>query len=130
MDGSETVTLFNDMCLLAPAALIDSERIAWQDAGPLATRASFTHQGHTISATLTFNESGELVDFVSGDRLMSADGTTYQSCPWSTPVRSYRELDGRRVPAHAETIWHLPEGPFTYGRFDLVEISYNLKSPE
>jgi hypothetical protein len=130
MDSSETVTLFNDMCLLAPASLVDSERIRWQEAGPLSAMATFTHQGNTISARLAFNESGELVDFVSGDRHMSADGKTYQSCPWSTPVSGYRDLGGRRVPAQAETIWHMPEGPFTYGRFDLVEVRYNLNSLE
>jgi hypothetical protein len=79
MDSSETVTLFNDMCLLAPASLVDTERIRWQEAGPLSARATFSHQGHTISAQITFDEAGELVDFVSGDRLMSADGKTYQS---------------------------------------------------
>jgi hypothetical protein len=45
-------------------------------------------------------------------------------------VHGYREINGRRVPAHAETVWHMPEGPFAYGKFDLVEIRYNLNSLE
>lgn len=58
---------------------------------------------------------------------MSADGKTYKSYPWSTPVRNYRDVGGRRVVEYAETVWHTPEGEFSYGRFNLAEIGYNLK---
>ena len=58
---------------------------------------------------------------------MSADGKTYKSCPWSTPVQSYKEIGGRRVVEYAETVWHTSEGEFSYGRFNLAEIGYNLK---
>jgi hypothetical protein len=127
MNQGETVTLFNDICLMAPAALIDRQRIQWESAGPLAARARFTHAGNTVTALLTLNEAGELVDFISNDRFMSSDGKTYTSYPWSTPVGSYRDLDGRRVAAYGEAIWHTPEGKFSYGKFNLVEIEYNLR---
>lgn len=126
MNQAETVTLFNDMCLLAPAALIDKERIQWEADGSLAARARFTHMDHTITARLSFNQAGELIDFVSNDRFLSADGKTFKSYPWSTPVRSYRELGGRKVAGYGEAVWHTPEGEFTYGKFNLAEIDYNL----
>lgn len=127
MNQSETVTLFNDMCLMAPAALIDKERIQWEDAGPSASRARFTHRGVTISALLSFNPAGELTDFISDERFLSADGKTYESYPWSTPVRSYKDFGGRRVMGNGRAVWHTPEGEFIYGKFNLVEIQYNLK---
>ena len=126
MNQGETVTLFNDMCLMAPAALIDRQRIHWEAAGPLAARARFTHMSSTISALLSFNQAGELIDFISNDRFMSADGKTFKSCPWSTPVRNYKEFGGRKVVAYGEAVWHTPEGEFSYGKFNLVEIEYNL----
>ncbi|NWG13723.1 MAG: hypothetical protein HXY20_09330 [Acidobacteria bacterium] len=98
-----------------------------ESAGPLAARARFTHAGNTISALLSFNEAGELTDFLSNDRFLSADGKSFQSYPWSTPARNYREFEGRRVPTHGEGVWHMPEGEFVYGKFNLVEIEYNLK---
>ena len=58
---------------------------------------------------------------------MSADGKTYKSYPWSTPVQSYKEIGGRRVAGRDETVWHTPEGEFSNGRFNLAEIGYNLK---
>jgi hypothetical protein len=126
MNRGETVTLFNDMCLLAPATLIDKGRIQWEADGPLAARARFTHRGNTIRAQLSFNQDGELIDFVSSDRFMSDDGKTFKSYPWSTPVRSYREFDGRKVASYGEVVWHTPEGDFTYGKFNLAEVKYNL----
>lgn len=126
MDRSETVTFFNDLCLFAPAALIGGGRIQWERGdGPLSARAAFTHRDDTIRARLYFNAGGELVDFVSEDRYFSSDGKTYRSYPWSTPVLEYKEVDGRRVPARAEAVWHMPEGKFVYGKFNLVEIRYN-----
>jgi Family of unknown function (DUF6544) len=55
MDQSETVTLFNDMCLLAPATLL-GPGITWQAVDERSTRARFTQGGHSISATLLFGE--------------------------------------------------------------------------
>ena len=128
MNQGETVTLFNDMCLMAPATLIDKEKIQWEADGPFSALAKFTHMGNTIRARLSFNQAGELTDFVSNDRFFSPDGKTFKSYPWSTPVRSYRELDGRTIPSYAEVVWHTPEGEFTYGRFTLSEIKYNLRN--
>jgi hypothetical protein len=126
MNQGETVTLFNDLCLLAPAALIDREHIQWEAVGPLAARARFTNRGVTIGALLTFNEAGELTDFLSNDRFLSSDGTTYLSLPWSTPASGYRDIDGRRIVGNAAAVWHTPEGAFVYGTFSLAEIGYNL----
>jgi hypothetical protein len=130
MNQGETVTVFNDLCLMAPARLIDRQRIEWEPAGPLEARARFTHQGVTIRARLSFNQAGQLTDFLSSDRFLSTDGRTYTSYPWSTPGRGYADVDGRRVPTYGEAVWHTPEGELTYGQFNLVEIEYNLGKPK
>ena len=59
MDRSEAVTLFNDMCLLAPGTLLDP-RIAWDPVDARTTRARFTDGEQTISATLLFGDDGLL----------------------------------------------------------------------
>jgi hypothetical protein len=119
MNLSETVTLFNDLCLLAPGALIDRERIQWEDGGSASARARFTVSGVTIGAQLSFNAAGELTGFLSPGRFLSADGKTFQSYPWSTPVRSYRDLAGRNVMSYGE---------YCYGRFHLGTLEYNLSA--
>ena len=60
MTKGETVTLFNDMCVLAPATLID-KNIQWESMDSLTVKATLTNQDYTISAVLSFNENGELI---------------------------------------------------------------------
>ncbi len=124
MTRGETVTMFNDMCLLAPATLID-RRIAWETVDSLRARARFANAGHAITALLSFDETGRLADFLSNDRYASTDGTDYTNWPWSTPVPGYRNVGGRNVPVSIEAVWHTPRGKIPYARFELAEIEYN-----
>lgn len=126
MNQSETVTFFNDMCLMAPATLI-SKNIQWEVVDSKLVKANFTNGANTISATLQFNNDGSLADFITDDRYYSADGKKYLKYRWSTPVRSYQVFNGRSVPAHAEAVWHFPDGLFPYARFDVHAIEYNCK---
>ena len=126
MNQSETVTLFNDMCLLAPATLID-KNIQWETIDSLTVKAKFTNKGNTITATLYFNEKGELINFISYDRYLSEDGRIYNSYKWSTPAKEYKDFNEKKVPTYLEAIWHIPEGDFTYAKFILKKIEYNSK---
>lgn len=85
MNQGETVTVFNDMCFMAPATLID-KRIRWEEIDSSSVKAYFTNGGIIISATLFFNETGELINFISNDRFETKDGKTYKNYPWVTPV--------------------------------------------
>ena len=124
MTQAETVTLFNDMCLLAPATLIDTS-IRWEPIDSLHVGAKFTNRAISISALLSFNQAGEMTNFVSGDRYLSADGITYEQYPWSTPAKDYRDFGGTRIAAYGEAIWHTPRGEYVYAKFDLKELEYN-----
>lgn len=128
MNRSETVTMLNDMCFLAPATLVDPH-IGWEELGPLSVQATFTNAGNTVSATLFFNEAGELVNFHSDDRYLSADGVEYSKYRWVTPLHDYRDYGGVRLASRGEALWEMPDGPLEYGRFELVEIEYFPKAP-
>lgn len=125
MDISETVTFFNDLCCMAPAALID-ERIRWVETEGNNVKATFTSNGITISAWLHFNEKGELVDFVSEDRYAANDNGTSTQLRWRTPLRDYKEIHGYRLASYAEAIYTYPDGDFTYATFNLKHIASNV----
>lgn len=127
MNRSETVTMLNDLCLLAPGALV-LPAIRWEERGPLEAKATYTNAGNTVSAVLSFNEAGELVSFFSDDRYLSADGKVFTKYRWTTPVLDHRDFGGVRIAARAEAIWDMPDGPFTYGRFEVVDIEYNVSA--
>jgi hypothetical protein len=124
MDVSETVTFFNDLCVMAPAALID-KRIRWLEVDGNKVKASFTNSNITISAWLYFNDKGELVNFVSDDRsALLANGKTTK-LQWSTPMRDYKTIDGFNLASYAEAIYRYPDGEFVYATFSLKHIRYN-----
>lgn len=125
MNQSETVTLFNDMCLLAPATLID-KHISWKPIDNHSVQGTFTNAGNTISATLLFGEQGELVNFISNDRYMSADGKTYKNYQWSTPVSGYKEYDGIKISSKGEAIWKTETGDFSYIKTEIIDLKYNI----
>lgn len=124
---AETVTFFNDLCLLAPSCLADP-RIQWEEVDCHTAGARFTLGDITIGATLRFNEDGHLINFTSPDRYYTTPHNRMIRTSWSTPITSWHRIDGHILPAAADLIWHLPEGDFCYGRFALVDIEYNVDS--
>ena len=125
LNRAETVTLFNDLCLLAPAALVDPA-IRWDPIDPNSVRAHYTVGSSTISAVLSFNDAGELVDFVSEDRMVaSPDGRQFTRRRWSTPVSHYRTFGQRRVSTRGQGLWHRPESDFVYIELELTDLQTN-----
>lgn len=119
---TETVTFFNDLCLFAPAALID-DRISWETLDSLSAKAIFNNNGTKISAILYFNEKGQLINFVSKDRYSVSEMKAF---PFSTPASNYKNINGYQLPSYGEAIWHYPDMDFVYGKFEVVDISYNV----
>ena len=132
MNRGETVTVFNDLVVLAPAAIVDAP-VRWTAVDAQHVRGVFTDGDQTVSAELTFNAEHDLVDFTSDDRSRaSTDGKSFDPLRWSTPLSGHRDLDGRRIMTTGEGRWHapLPEGLFTYLEFHIDDIAYNLDDVE
>lgn len=125
MDRAETVTVFNDLCVLAPAALVDAP-VMWHVLDDNHVRATYTYGDNTVIAELSFNDDHELVDFVSDDRFAaSSDRKTFTPQRWSTPISGYRTIGSWRLGTIGEGHWHAPEGEYAYLDFNLDEITYN-----
>lgn len=126
---AETVTLFNDMCIMAPATLADPA-IGWETLDARTARATFTSAGHAIRAELVVNDSGELVDFVSDDRFRtSPDGRQLIRARWSTPVGGYRTFGAVRLASEGEGRWHEPGGDYAYLELHIDDVRYNVAPP-
>ena len=128
MNRGETVTVFNDLVVLAPAAIVDAP-VRWTAVDAQHVRGEFTDGDQTVSAESTFNAEFDLVNFISDDRSRaSTDGKSFDPLRWSTPLSAHRDVDGRRVMATGQGRWHAPppEGLFTYLEFRVDDIVYNL----
>jgi hypothetical protein len=127
MDRAETVTLFNDLCVLAPGALVDAP-VTWQRLDDRRVQGAYAHLGTTVTAELIFDDHGDLVDFVSDDRLRATpDGSTFTRQRWSTPVGGYRRYGNWRIAAQGAAHWHAPdpEGEFAYIELTIDDMQYN-----
>lgn len=124
LNMAETVTVFNDLCMFAPAALID-KKIQWEIMDELSVKATFFNGSQKISAILLFNELGQLINFISDDRYAVSDMKRYR---FSTPINNYKVINNQNIPTYGEAVWHYPDGEFVYGKFNLKKIDYNVNS--
>ena len=127
MDQGETVTVFNDLCVLSPSALVDAP-ITWETIDSHHVRGAFTRGAHTVTALLIFNDAHELIDFISDDRTAAtSNGKRFVQQRWSTPLRGYRSFGATRIATIGQGRWHAPdpEGEYTYIDFHVEDIVYN-----
>ena len=128
MSRSETVMMFNDMSVMAPATLIDPA-IVWGPVDAETVRARVTNAGQTIRAVLSFRDTGELANFWSDDRYQaSPDGATMERIRWSTPLGSYRPYGAARLASAGEARWYESGGDYTYLEMTIDEVHYNVRS--
>ena len=118
----ETVTLMNDVLILAPAAVANMP-FTFEPIDDRSVLASFQNAEFFVSATLSFDADGDLTGFTSANRAHDRDQGT---AVWSTPISSYAEVDGVRVGTHGDANWIDSTGEWTYGQFDIRSIAYNV----
>ncbi len=126
---AETVTLFNDLCVFAPGALVDPA-IGWREVDATHAAGRYVREGVAIEALLTFDDQGRLIDFISDDRLAgSPDGKSFTPIRWSTPLQDYRTFGATTISASGAGRWHPPgEEAYNYIELQLKDIRYNLSS--
>jgi hypothetical protein len=121
---AETVTLMNDIVVMSPAAVLGLP-FTWKTLSDRTLLATFSNAGNVVTATLTFDARGDLVGFRSTDRPQEAAGSR-RNVPWSTPISGYGEVDGIRVGILGDANWVEPSGEWTYGRFRIRSLAYNV----
>ena len=112
----------NDVLVLAPAAVLDLP-FTFETSGERTLWATFSNAGYAVSAVLTFDAEGDLVGFVSADRTHDREEGT---ADWSTPIGDYRLPEGIRIGTRGDTNWIELSGEWTYGRFEVISLAYNV----
>lgn len=121
---SETVTLLNDMCLLAPSTLVGAN-LEWTPIDATTAGVKLRQGSEQVSAMLTFSAEGDLLNFMSHDRTQS-DGKTSARYPWWTPISDYRNFGPYRLGTIGEAQWEEPSGLWTYARIKVLDVQYNV----
>lgn len=125
MTRAETVTVFNDLAVLAPSMLL-SPAIRWEPLDADRARGFFTNAGHTVSAEFRFGSDGMLVDFVSDDRARSVDGKALEHARWSTPLSAPQAYGPLRLSSRGEARWHEADGSsYAYIELSLLDVEHD-----
>lgn len=124
MQRAETVTYFNDLCLMAPGALL-REDIDWETIDPDHVKGTLRKHGHQVSAILSFNDLGMLDNFISEDRMVINKEGQYIKMPWSTPMHAFGPVGDYYLPKEGQAVWHYPQGDFSYIKLKIDNVSIN-----
>lgn len=126
INKAETVTLFNDMCILAPSLLVDAN-IKWKTLDDYSVEAEFKNDKEVISAILLFNRDYKLINFISNDRYYLKKGEEFKNVKWSTPISEYSIINGYNLPTKYRAYWHFDEKDFCYLKTNIDKIEYNVE---
>ena len=114
VDVSELTTWLNDAVLFAPSMLL-VPAVDWVEIDDDRFAVTLRDRGHEVTATVTVDAPGDVVDFVTEDRWADLPGGLVRA-PWRTPVPSSVSVVGRRRATGGSAIWELPEGDLEYLR--------------
>jgi hypothetical protein len=129
-DIGELVTYLNDAILFAPSMLLGPET-TWTPVDASSFDVTLRDRDHSVTGRVYVDEHGAVTDFSTTDRFTTdpakpKDGMVRMR--WSTPIREWTTMSGRRVPAGGEAVWHLPNGDdFAYIALRLAQIDHNIE---
>jgi hypothetical protein len=98
--------------------------IQWEEIDSNSAKATMRYQGVAASALYQFNSQGELVYF-EAERYGEFDGR-FSLETWSGVSHEYKVMDGVKIPTKGEVTWKLKTGDFTWLKWEITEIEYNI----
>lgn len=120
VDEADLLRFLNEIMWFPAGALLPE--ISWEAVDDDSARATMTYAGASGSAVFSFDRDGRLTTMVA-DRY---DRESAAVVPWSTPIGSYGEFDGFRVPTSGEAVYARPDGDHSYIRLRITDVGYDV----
>ncbi|MFW5777371.1 MAG: DUF6544 family protein [Spirochaetota bacterium] len=125
MDVSGLATFLNDL-IFCPLGYF-SVPVQWRQVGDTQAELSLTNREITVTALLTFDEAGRIVNWETEDRYAEVDGEQLRD-RWSTPMDAYDELNGLRIPVSGRGIHDYDDEPYVYVELDRMRnLEWNVR---
>jgi hypothetical protein len=127
LDVGELVTYLNDAILMAPSLVLGTET-SWRAVDAHAFDVTLRDGSLSVTARVWLDAEGAPIDFSTTDRFFDGPDGERVRREWRTPVSSWQDVGGRRLPTRAEAVWQLPNGPFAYADFTMepAKIAFNV----
>ncbi|HBP64103.1 MAG TPA: hypothetical protein DD730_07495 [Desulfosporosinus sp.] len=122
IDQGTLLRYLSEIMLVPTAALSDT--IQWEGIDSNSAKATMSYKGVTASGVFTFNEKGEILNFVA-QRYGDFEGG-YRLETWCAEITEYKEFNGFKVASKGDIIWKLKTGDYHWYHFEVKEIEYNV----
>lgn len=111
-------------CAWFPYALV-GDSIQWEPIDDRSTRVMLRDEGLPVRAAVEVDEEGKIVQ-LRAERYRDIGGGRAVLTPWIGRYGDYREFSGFCIPASVEVAWELERGLFSYARFRITALEYNV----
>ncbi len=104
-----------------PTNLLPSEKLQWIPIDMLHAKLTFDYKGLSLFYLVTFNDLGEIIQLET-KRYMDKENLE----TWIIKAANYKEISEIVVPTTFEVLWRLEKGDFSYAKFNLKKLEYNI----
>ena len=104
-----------------PTNLLPGENLQWTAIDNHSAQLNFKYNNHTLSYLVTFNEAGEISELQT--KRYMGDGNLET---WIGKLSDYKAINGIVIPTTIEAIYRLKEKDYSYAKFNVKTIEYNI----
>ena len=105
-----------------PAAMLN-KTVRWEPINDKSAKATMTHGGTSGSAIFTFDDKDRFIR-LTAERFYGG-GPDAKLEQWDIEATDWDTMGGYLVPVRGEVRWKLPDGDFTFYRWEITEIDYD-----
>jgi hypothetical protein len=104
-----------------PTNLLPNENLQWKPVDMHHAHLVFTYKGLSLQYLVTFNDKDEIAQLETKRYMNEKSLET-----WIGKVSDYREKNGIIIPFTIEAIYRLKKGDYSYAKFNVKRIEYNV----
>jgi hypothetical protein len=112
-------------CAWFPYAYVGDD-VEWTAIDDQSARMTLRGQELPVTAIVHVDEEGRLTR-LRAERYRDTGGGKAVLTSWTGTYAKYGEFGGFRVPTSVDVAWELESGPFSYARFEVTTIQYDVR---
>lgn len=104
-----------------PTNLLPGRNLQWTPIDSLKAKLTFNYKDLSLVYHVKINDRGEIIEMET-KRYM--DEKRLET--WICKMVDYKTINGIMIPTRAEVFWRLQEGDFSYAKFNVKNIEYDI----
>jgi hypothetical protein len=107
--------------VLYPTNFLPGENLQWLPIDSKSAKLTYNYKGLSLFFIITFNEIGEITEMETKRYMDEKNLET-----WVIKATNYKELNNVLIPTAFDVLWRLEKGDFSYAKFNITEIEYDI----